>query len=189
MGLDMNVYMVSKPPLSEDDVYDRNDIDGIIFKEIDADKPAIRQLVPYCAKVRVVNHYYDLRKIGEDYNLTDVWIGGWCCDKDGSKTFIHGSRDGKSESVTLSDDLIESKYIINREETCYICASKEVRYWRKAYDIQEWIHENLPEPVENTGYYILNKNVLDKFNETFPDDTLPAKEPDNDSALVYWEWY
>lgn len=189
MGLDMSVYRVSKPFLNGYEVYDIDDIEGIIFKEKDSNNPMFRQLVPYCVKVRVMNHYYDLKKIGEDYNITDVWIGGWCCDENGSKTFIHGNRDGKSESVTISDDLIKSKYIIDREEACYVCASKEMRYWRKAYDIQEWIHENLPEPVENTGYYILTEAFLDEFNKTFPEDTLPTKGLGNHSALVYWEWY
>lgn len=189
MGLDMYVYRVRKPSLDTGMVYDRNDLDGIVIHEADIDEPRVRQLIPYSAKVRVVNHYYNLGKIGEDYGLSEAHIGGWECGDDGSFTTIYGDKDGRSEFIKVSDELIESKYTIDKEETCYVCSEDEVRYWRKAYDVQDWFHENIPEPVENTGYYILTEELLKAFNKAFPEDKIPKIAPDGEQTLVYWEWY
>lgn len=189
MGLNMYVYRVHKPILDEEKIYDRSELDGIVIGEKDIEEPRVRQLIPYCAKVRVVNHYYNLEKLGEDYGLAGARIGGWSCDKNGSSTTIYGYKGTRSESITVSDDLIERKYTIDREEICYVCDNDEVHYWRKAYDIQDWFHEKLPEPVENTGYYILPEELLAAFNQEFPEDKLPVEAPDGVYTLVYWEWY
>lgn len=190
MGLDMNVFRVHKPFLDANKVYDRSELSGIILDEADIKEPMFRQLAPYCTKVRVVNHYYDLEQIGKDRGLTDVRVGGWSCGDEGSVTYFSGrDKDGRSESVQLSYDLIKSKYTISKEETCYVCAEDEIRYWRKAYDIQDWFHEHIKEPVENTGYYILTEKMLKAFNKKFPEDKLPAEAPNDSYAFVYREWY
>ena len=62
-------------------------------------------------------------------------------------------------------------------------------YWRKAYDVQEWFHENLGVVVENTGYYLLNTEIIQQFNEAFLERPIPEEPPDEESALVYYEWY
>lgn len=189
MGLDMYVYRVHKPFLDDRKVYDRDDLEGVILGEEDIQDPMYRQLLPYCAKVQVVNHYYNREKLAEDYGLDEARIGGWSCDKDSSTVHIYGYKDGERKSFDVPDDLIDSKYIIDREETCYVCREDEVHYWRKAYDIQDWIYEHLPEKVENTGYYILSEQFLKDFNKKFPEDRLPVEAPNDDYALVYWEWY
>lgn len=189
MGLDMYVYSVHKPDLDTGKVYDRSDLKGTVIGEDEINEPMFRQLIPYCEKVRVVNHYYNMEKIGEDYDLTDARLGGWSCGDGTSITTICGYKDGVRKSVEIPDDLIESKYTIDREEICYVCEEEEVHYWRKAYDIQDWFHDHIKEPVENTGYYILSEKMLKAFNRKFPQDKLPVEAPDETSALVYWEWY
>lgn len=114
--------------------------------------------------------------------------GGYVCifhnsnDEDGLVDFAY-------IIVNISTDDIESKYTLNKIETCYFAKAEEVSYWRKEYDIQDWFHENLSVQVENTGYYILDENTIDEFNKAFPDDAFDAEEPTDDSALFYWEWY
>lgn len=191
MGLDMNVYMIQRPVLDSGKVYDSNDFndDEIVIREAEINEPLYRQIIPYCTKVQVVNHYYNLAEIGRDYGMTEVHIGGWSCDKNGSRTSFYGCKNGKNEHLTLSDDLIDSKYTIDREEICCVCVREEIRYWRKAYDIQEWFHEHISEQVENTGYYILTEEMIRAFNKRFPEDKLPVEAPDVNGALVYWEWY
>lgn len=186
MGLDMNVYRVHKPLLDENEMYDGKDVKDIVLSEKDINEPALRQLLPYCKKVRIMNHYYDLEKIEKDYDVPNVRIGGWGSDETGSYTTFYGDN---VRSFKVYKALIESKYTIDREETCYVFARDEVRYWRKAYDVQEWFHDHIPEPVENTGYYILTEDILLAFNETFHDEELPVEAPDEWGALVYWEWY
>ena len=186
MGLDMYVYRVHKPLLDENVVYDANEIKDPSIPEDDIDNPVVRQILPYCKKVRVINHYYDLEKISKDYGIEGARIGGWGSDETGGYTVF----DGKNiKSVKINEKLIESKYTINKEETCYVFVEEQIHYWRKAYDVQEWFHKNIPEPVENTGYYILTEDLLLAFNKAFPDEQLPVEAPDEGHAFVYWEWY
>lgn len=82
-------------------------------------------------------------------------------------------------------ELIERTYTIDREETFFVCENDEIRYWRKEYDIQKWFHDNIPEPVENTGYYLLTEQILQVFNEAYPNSKLPVETPNENCALVY----
>lgn len=189
MGLDMYVYRMHKPDIDDKKVYDRSDLEGVVINENEINHPMFRQLIPYSTKVRVVNHYYDLDKLGVDYGITDVRIGGWSFDGKDATMTIYGYSGTERKSFTISDDLIESKYTISKEEACYVCEYDEVHYWRKAYDIQDWLHDHIQEQVENTGYYILSEKLLKAFNRKFKEDKLPVEPPDEDSALVYWEWY
>lgn len=186
MGLDMNVFRVQKPLLDENKVYDRDDISGIIIRKDETDDPKYRQLIPYCKKIHVVNHYYDMDKITEDYGITNPHIGGWEYGPNGRFTIIYGN---SGRRVQINNDVIQSKYTIDRKELCYVCDREEIRYWRKAYEIQEWFHEHIPEPVENTGYYKLTQEMLLGFNKYFYEDQIPVEEDSDDYAFVYWEWY
>lgn len=186
MGLDMNVFRVRKPFLDENKVYDREDISGIVIEEDDIHNPMFRQIIPYCQKVRVVNHYYNKEKICKDFGVKDIHIGGWCYEDSVGFTLIYGRR---GQRIKIPNEVIQVKYTIDREEICYVCEREEVRYWRKAYDVQEWFHDNIHDPIENTGYYILTQEMLIAFNKYFYEDQLPVEDPSEDCALVYWEWY
>lgn len=108
MGLDMYVYRIHKPFLDESKVYDRDKLDGIVIKESEIDNPMVQQLTPYCTKVRAVVHYYNKAKIGEDYGLTNVYVGGWSCNKNGSFTTVRGNyKDGIGKSISIPDELIK----------------------------------------------------------------------------------
>lgn len=85
------------------------------------------------------------------------------------------------------DDL-EAKYTTRRVETGFACLTQEIRYWRKAYDVQEWFYEQLDRPVENTGFYLLTKEDLELFNQRW-DDMVDDDSPGVESAIYYWEWY
>ena len=150
------------------------------------DRPILQQIRPYCKEIRIINHYYNLEKIGGDYGIENVRVCGWGHDEKGSYATFYGD---EVRSFNIYDDLIQSKYTIDREETCYVCSQEEVRYWRKAYDIQEWFHEHIPVHVENTGYYVLTEKILTAFNKAFKDEKLPVESPEDGQALVYWEWY
>lgn len=189
MGLDMYVYRVQSTGLDTDKVYDRDEIDGVVLHKDEIDEPMYRQLLPYCDKLRVVSHYYDFDKIKEDYGLSEVHIGGFSYDDEGGRTFLYGIKDEANFRTEISNDVIQERYIIDREELCYVCSADEVRYWRKAYDVQEWFHENIDGRVENTGYYILDEDLRTEFNIEFPEDTLPDEETQDEYAYFYWEWY
>lgn len=61
-------------------------------------------------------------------------------------------------------------------EKRFVCDSEEVRYWRKAYDIQDWFHDHIEEDVENTGFYILSGTMLLAFKEHFENDEYEISE-------------
>lgn len=189
MGLDMYVYRVQSPGLDADKVYDRNEIEGVVLHKDEIDEPMYRQLLPYCDKLRVISHYYNFDKIKEDYGLSEVHIGGYTYDNKGGRTFLYGIKNGENFHTEVSDDVIQEKYIIDKEEPCYVCCTDEIRYWRKAYDVQDWFHDNIDGNVENTGYYILDEDLREAFNREFPDDTLPDEETTGQYAYFYWEWY
>ena len=39
------------------------------------------------------------------------------------------------------------------------------------------------------AYDILSADLQAEFNEAWPDDAIEVEEPDENSALFYWEWY
>lgn len=182
MGLDMNILRISVPDLDTGRIYTRAEIDGVILDEEDIKEQMYCQLVPYCVKVRVTSQYYDMESIRRDYKLDkDAHIWGYFGD--------HIS----ISNIDIPNEIIEKKYILEKTEEKYVCHSEDIRYWRKAYDIQSWFYENIHADsgvnVENTGYYLLSKKLLQKFNKRFPLDKVLAKYPTDESALFYWEWY
>lgn len=94
-----------------------------------------------------------------------------------------------SREVEIKESDLDGRYTIERIDNWYVCDAKEVMYWRKAYDVQDWFHENLGVVVENTGYYLLNAEIIRRFNEAFPERPLPEGSPDEEPALAYYEWY
>lgn len=184
MGLDMEILRISKPHLDDTLVYDRETIEGIVLTEDELKEPMYRQLTPYAQPARVRNRYYDMEKIRKDFGLSDdTYISA----ANAQRIAVTDRKTGSTVGISNMD--IDRKYTIVQVEKCYICASEEVRYWRKAYDIQDWFIDHIGEPVENTGFYILSEDLLSKFNRTFHEDKIDVEVPDEDSALFYWEWY
>lgn len=192
MGLDMEIRRISKPHMDDSVVYNREDIHGIILTEDELKEPMYRQLAPYVQQLQVKIQYYDMEKIRKDYKLSDDSYIDF--ELSGNSSMMSAYRiaitdRGTKKTVEISNEDIESKYTIERVEKRFVCDSEEVRYWRKAYDIQDWFHEHIEEDVENTGFYILSGAMLLAFNKAFPEDRIEAIEPDEEKALFYWEWY
>lgn len=185
MGLDMYVYRVEKPGLDPAKVFDSDKVPGIILTDEDINDPMYRELLPYCDKVQVIRHYYDTDKMKAESGAVDIYLSSII---GGVLSFTGTKADGQKVTISKSNVEIDESYTVDREETCYVCSYSEVRYWRKEYDIQDWFHEHIGH-VENTGYYILSKELLQEFNEEFEEETLPVKEPNEEYAYCYWEWY
>lgn len=184
MGLDMEIRRISKPHVDDSVIYDRVDIGGIILDEDELKEPMYRQLAPYVQQIQVRSQYYDMEKIRKDYKLSD---DSYISMMSAYRIAITDRETKKT--VEISNEDIERKYTIERVEKRFVCDSEEVWYWRKAYDIQDWFHENIDGEVENTGFYILSVEQVLNFNKVFREDRFGAEEPDEESALFYWEWY
>lgn len=184
MGLDMEIRRISKPHIDDSIIYNRADIHGVVLEEGELKEPMYRQLAPYTQALQVRSRYYDMEKIQEDYGLSDnPHISMMCA----SCVEVTDFKTHKTVEITRAE--IDQKYTVERVEKCFAWNSEEVKYWRKAYDIQDWFHEHIEERVENTGFYILSVATLLAFNKAFPEGRIEAIEPDEEEALFYWEWY
>lgn len=184
MGLDMEIRRISKPHMDDSVIYNREDIHGIILDEDELKEPMYRQLTPYVQPLQVRSQHYDMEKIRKDYGLTDDSYISMMSDYR-----IAITDRGTHKTVEISTEDVDKKYTVERVEKRFVCNSEEIRYWRKAYDVQDWFHENIDGEVENTGFYILSVEQVLNFNKVFREDRFGAEEPDEESALFYWEWY
>lgn len=190
MGLDQYIYRVSKPEL-EDKVYTTKELG--LFEELhstaaidfETNDCLYKELAPYVVKRDVQCELYDVEKMIADYNLpkdSHIWryIGGGI-------TIGGRDKDGNRIDQEISDKEIAKKYTKTSIITHYIWKAKEVQYWRKHYELQDWIYDNI-DTAENTAYCMLNANLIAELNEMF-DECIPEKDPTAESALFYWEWY
>lgn len=186
MGLDMYIYRAKKINLPDSKVYDEEEIVKSLneaFVGSDPLKPMESQLMPYCSKLRVQNRWIDFEKIKENFNMSDPDLCGFW---DGEYHFSD-TGDACNHDVSISPDIMCERYSFVKEEIKYVCELEEVGYWRKAYDVRNWIRENLDCKVENCGFYHLNKKFIQDFNKQFPDDHTFENLDSED--LFYYEWY
>lgn len=190
MGLDQYIYRVRKPQL-EERVYKSEEIDNmsnmhrVLLSDIEDDIELIEQLIPYTVIRNVEIQCVNREKLFANYNLPQ---NSYMCYMSSWETQYRGTDDnGNIVEATVSYREIEEKYTITKVLPCYIWESEEVQYWRKHYEIQDWIYDKL-DNVQNLGYYILDADVIRELNKEF-DEHLPKEDPDEESALFYHEWY
>lgn len=183
MGLDMYIYRATKPQTNETMIYTPLDFTvSISEKEIEDDM--YDQIFPYLTEVQVKAEYYDMDKIRRDYELSaKASLSRVSPEGIGVSDSISG------KTVSISQEDVDAKYTRTDIEKHFVCNLERVHYWRKAYDVQEWFHDNLSaDYIENCGYYILSEELIEDFNESFNEYIEPEK-PDEESALFYHEWY
>lgn len=189
MGLDMYVYKVNKIGL-EKRTYTTGELRelGLSFVAVDDAKEnedLYSQLLPYTIKRDVSAEFFDMEKIIADYKLPSNSSIGMISYE---KIIVSGTdENGEYIRQEVTREEIEDKYTVTKTNPYYIWKDKQVAYWRKHYDLQDWIYDTLGN-VDNTGYYMLDTNVIQELNNAFDED-VPVIEPTKDSALFYWEWY
>lgn len=185
MGLDMGIVRIRKPSLDDSRIYDKKELVGnyIALEQNDLNEPMYEQLTQYMQKVLVRKKEIDIPKIRNTYELSDAasYIGSGgsrgICVVDGGRI------------LSLAADEVENKFTKESVLQQFVCCAEEVQYWRKEYDIQQWFYDNLDSDIENTGYYLLNDDVLRRFNRKYPEYNFLADASEENSALFYWEWY
>lgn len=181
MGLDQSLIRVSRPSVVNR-VYERGELEGVLLLEEDAQSVLYSDILPYTVPVMVRNRYYNMQKIRADHGLSErayigCWGSGGCtvCDADSEL------------QVFLDRATLERDYIEARVERMLYAQTEEIYYWRKHYDVQEWVWNEIGN-VENTGYYVLDARVQRELYDEFGID-LEVEEPSETSAICYWEWY
>lgn len=188
MGLDQHIFKISKPHL-EDKVYTHNEIHRMELScasatDFETNTNLFGQVAAYTIKRDLLCQLYDVQKMIEDYNLpSDAHIWHYA---DGYIE-ICGYNDGVRVNQKITDDEVKNKYTKTEMIPHYIWATDEAHYWRKNYDLQDWIYNTI-DGVDNTGYYILDESLISDINYMFDAD-IPEEDPTEEYAFFYWEWY
>lgn len=189
MGLDQNIYRIKKPNI-DNRVYTTEEISAMGLSkssvtEFENCVNLLGQLTPYIVKRDVECKFYDVDKMIADYNLPKdsyIWKYGF-----GGINICGKTENGERIDKAISDNELQEKYIKMETLPHYIWKEEEVQYWRKNYELQDWIYEHI-NTADNTAYCLLNTYLINELNATFGED-IPVEEPTDESALFYWEWY
>lgn len=184
MGLDMYLYLATKPEFNDQEVYEIEELraDGYsCFSKDDYSSEYYEELFPFSQMLKVKDRDIDFDKIAKEYLL----------DNDVNWRYRYGewyAIDSKSSNVlSLSVDVINEKYVSTTIKEYYVTKLDEVHYWRKAYDEQDFFYERLD--VENTKYCAVSDKLIERYNEIFEDQIEIPFYDDEKSGLFYWEWY
>lgn len=190
MGLDQYIFRIKKAELSER-LYTSEELGTMGFNRIPAEdfeehEDRYKHLKPYAVKRDVVCQFYDVEKMIADYNLPkDSYI--WKHTHDNITISGYDANDNRIDQV-ISRDEINKKYTKTEIVPHYIFSTEDVWYWRKNYDLAEWLDANMKCAVKNTGYYKLTKTLVKRINSKFK-AKIPEESATKESALFYWEWY
>jgi hypothetical protein len=189
MGLDQSIYRISKPKL-EDKMYTyeeigRMNLSSVSSIDFETNQNLFGQLVNYAIKKDLVCKLYDIPKMIADYNLpkdSHIWHYA-----DGYIEISGYDENGERVNQKITDEDVRTKYTKTEIIPHYIWKSHEEHYWRKNYELQDWIYEAIG-GIENTGYYMLDAYLINNINDRFGAG-ISEEEPTEESALFYWEWY
>ena len=190
MGLDQFIFKISKANL-ENRTFTSEDIENmklarIAVEEFNTHKNMYKAILPYVEKRDVECKLYDTDKLFSDYKLPeDSHI--WCFAPTGI-AIGYTKANGERGNQEVSNEEIEAKYIKKKAIPSYVFKSEEVYYWRKEYDLCDWIENALKKPIENCGYYKLNKTIIKRMNSKFKSE-VPVESANKEYAYFYHEWY
>lgn len=205
MGLDMWVYKAHKLTTNEVKLINgktRVEADNIIpyvtifdTPKDDEERLGLRDIMPFCRTIKVINEYWDVEKIKETVGANkedDCFI--W---------YIHYlSLDLVDLKVTITEPSGENyvKELINincddytlcKEEDAYAVVLEEIAYWRKNYQLREELQDeyavNGLGGLINCGYHKINNGMMKVLRAL--DDEGRFKGMRLTNNLFYHEWY
>ena len=184
MGLDSYIFRIKKLRMVNR-VYTTSELDsaGYSYEFVEnAEKNMHRydDLLPYMERKMVTAEFYDMEKIKEDYNMTSVYLSSVCWPEIG---FSGKDAEGNHVTYTINNAIVQERYTIEKTLEAYIWyKEEEIHYWRNNHELQEWMQ------ADNIQYCVLGVDNIKYINEHF-DANIPLEEPDEESALFYYEWY
>jgi hypothetical protein len=217
MGLDMYMYKVDRLAESEAarlNQMDSDDVGGCyspyhyIRKDVVDENPEpYSDLIPFFRQVKLLTQEFNYAKCFKDHHIhpNEEIVGSHQSSKSIGFLFANGHR------LELSDDEFE-KYIDSVDRDFYIWKAEEVAYWRKAYDLHDFLEtsrilirghqmrKNGTNPTEedlhnwttaNCGYYLLSEEEKQALENYLHDrDMEPIDELHAQSAnLFYHAWW
>lgn len=184
MGLDMYIMKVKKPTMNLDNVKTKNELLELGFSLIPTKKvletTKYDDLKEYFVSVTVKVDCIDIEKIQKEFNIDEV--SGYSRT---SEELTISDDEGNKVKLTMNE--VTKNYSYSKDETFYVFEEEEVHYWRKAFDIQNYLYEKYP-CIENCGYTEIYPETLYEINDRF-DEGIEVKYLEDDEAYFYHEWY
>ena len=205
MGLDMYAYRIKKCTETEIKNIVATGIvpTNICFcsqDSIDAEPELVGDLEGIMTPVSFVDYeQIDWRKFRTDNNVPEpTYLVSKECDMEGRVLkFVFRDIDNKEYTVIVTVEEFKKTYPQNAVVNGMCWRQEEVGYWRKAYDLQEDIHEAYEGCIYNCGYHNCNEEMiycmLDYDKEDSPYDGHYGRLSENitvdDDDIFLFEWY
>ena len=202
MGLDMYVYRISGLTDEEKKEVEEMSYDDLCaedFTVFDWDEEHEHRMSPIkdfltIVKKPVENIHFDLVKKVFDIPKAAEY-SGFGSGPEGR--FIYFTDDNEHKTYTVEYDKATSEQrkqvTVTDMMTFAVFHSYELIYWRKAYDLQDKLHEACDVYIENCGYYPLNDKmrqaIKDSLEKEGRESEIELLEPVEGSAICYHEWY
>ena len=185
MGLDMYLYKATKPDI-QFGIYDERDacIQNLMLIPNDEHKEDMyRSLEPFMTRIQVSEKIFNTEKIAQDYGLT-----GRVHISSSSRNGFTFTGENKNTGL-IPVEVVEKHYTKPNIRTVFAVDVSQVYYWRKAYDVQDLIHNSLDCYIENCGYYPISDDVADAIKEIDDEFDPEIVKRESDSCIFYHEWY
>lgn len=203
MGLDMNVFKVSKCNEEEAAALNGKVLEGDIVEQFTVfptehdgePSDGIKQILPWLKKTAMKVPCCDYRKMiadnVENPELYDICFYMESQDRCGFVIYPKEEGNGlEKREIMLSREEIEKNYLKLVDMDVYVCKPLEpVAYWRKEYDLSDAITAAVGGPVENQGYYPLNDKMFEIIKKADNQLNGVSELTTDDYAYVYYEWY
>lgn len=191
MGLDIHIFQVRKAETLEPRIYTLAELDARGFNYFikeEVEEHLVQALIPYTQEVLVSSPKIDYSKIREDYGLSEDSFAiprgfeGDLCFTDPTKT--------EDRHTDISAAEIALKYTVEQTLTYLAFPCDVEAYWNKDYTVHNFFLEKLGD-VENTGFYKIDLDVQQAFNEEHGADSgeIPLVPPTEEMALFYHAWW
>lgn len=189
MGLDMYLFEIIKIEEEEKEELLNNLVEDYSNKYAFLNKEYVDMFstaLPLLTEVPMKQSYIDIDKIKSDNNIpADAYI--LCKSHIRDKITLTFSYKVNEEQMRKDVSFQVGEYEIIKDVTFYVCKMVEVFYWRKAYEVQDAIHEACYTDIENCGYYVMTEEMFNAIYDTDPDffnEYKCGKE-----NIFYHEWY
>lgn len=174
MGLDMYLNKVRKLTKEEE-----NKLRKIkSFEELDAfdepyyyivldsgeEKRITRDLARYGTIISLPVAYIDIGKIRKEFDIDeDTDCTGRCYDAKYTAFWFDG------DEIKISNEILEKKYLTEIERDVLVYRNEgELFYWRKDWDMHDYICEITEKEIENTERVYISEENLKKIAERDP---------------------
>lgn len=182
MGLDQSIYRISKPNL-EDRVFTIRELNDYYVCRVDDVDETFLEVIPYTIKRKVEYEMINIEKMFADKRIPNHAY----LSMTSSELYRYRWRDGNEDkSIDIPTKEIIEKYVKNQIFDAYIYEQEELQYWRKNYEIQDYIY--METEADNCKYCLLTTDIQEKLIETYDAD-FEVEAPTEESAIFYWEWY